>query len=126
MKFLADMGISLSVVRSLRNRGHDAVHLREGQWHRLSDEEILRKAEEEGRIVLTMDLDFGDLLAMGIRRFPSVILFRLYDETPASVTPKLFDVLAQCRNELAAGSIVVVEDTRYRLRRLPIERMEND
>lgn len=61
MKFLADMGVSMSTVRSLRERGHNAVHLREEALHKLPDEKILEKARQEGRIVLTFDLDFGDL-----------------------------------------------------------------
>jgi len=121
MKFLADMGISLSTVLTLRNEGHDAVHLREERLHRLSDEEILEKARQEQRIVLTTDLGFGDLLAAGLHRSPSVILFRLHDQTPASVTPRLRSVLAEQSRQLQAGACVVVEDTRYRLRRLPIE-----
>jgi predicted nuclease of predicted toxin-antitoxin system len=126
MKFLADMGISMTTVQALCKEGHDAVHLREQQLHRLSDAAILDKARQEGRIVLSSDLDFGDLLAAGLHQFPSVMLFRLHDQTPSSVTPKLLAVLAQRRRELESGAVVVVEDARYRLRRLPIEKMDDD
>lgn len=63
MRFLADMGVSLSTVRAFRADGHDAVPLREEGLSRLPDAEILAKARREQRIVLTFDLDFGDLLA---------------------------------------------------------------
>lgn len=126
MKFLADMGVSMSTVQSLRETGHDAVHLRERGLGRLSDVAILEKARQEGRIVLTFDLEFGDLLATGIHNFPSVIIFRLRNQTPASVTPRLREVLLERDKELAAGAIVVVEDARYRLRRLPIGGTERD
>jgi predicted nuclease of predicted toxin-antitoxin system len=122
MKVLADMGISLSTVQTLRETGHDAAHLREQGLQRLSDVLILDKARQEGRVVLTCDLDFGDLLAAGLYHSPSVILFRLRDQAPSSVTPKLLAVLSERCQELQAGAIVVVEDARYRLRRLPIER----
>jgi len=59
MRFLADMGVSTLTVKWLRNEGHDAVHLRELGLQRLPDEDILVKAREEGRIVLTMDLDLA-------------------------------------------------------------------
>ena len=62
MKFLADMGVSMSTVRALREKGHDALHLREEGLHRAPDRQILEKAEREGRVILTFDLGFGDLI----------------------------------------------------------------
>ena len=67
---------------------------------------------------MTFDLNFGDLLATGAHTFPSVIIFRLYNETPPSVDAHLQIVLAQRIRELEDGALVIVEDTRHRLRRL--------
>ncbi|WP_413201402.1 DUF5615 family PIN-like protein, partial [Nostoc piscinale] len=64
MKFLADMGISLRTIFWLRSGGHDVVHLRDEGLQRLPDNEILVKARTEGRILLTVDLDFAQLLAV--------------------------------------------------------------
>src|SRR4051794_33343058 len=88
--------------------------------HRLPDNEILGLALREQRIVLTFDLDFGDLLELGSLSLPSVIIFRLEDQTPDSVTPRLLQLLAERQQDLEEGALVVVEDRRYRLRRLPI------
>ena len=126
MKFLGDMGLALSTFRSLRGRGHDALHLREEGLQRLPDEDILVKAQVEGRVILTFDLGFGDLLALGAHTLPSVIIFRLHDATPSAVTAKLLDLLAERSRELEEGAVVVVEDTRYRLRRLPIRQIESE
>ena len=120
MPFLADMGVSASTVRALRDGGHDAIHLQEVGLGRTSDRTILEKARVEARVVLTFDLDFGDLLAAGGQALPSVVVFRLQDETPASVTPRLMRVIAERQAELSAGSIIIVEESRYRLRRLPL------
>jgi len=79
MKFLADRGISPRVVTALRKQGHDAVHLQEQNLGRLLDGAILAKARAEGRILLTHDLDFGELLAASGGILPSVIIFRLKD-----------------------------------------------
>jgi predicted nuclease of predicted toxin-antitoxin system len=121
MKFLADMGVSLSTVQALRAEKYDALHLREQNLIRLSDAEILEKATREQRVILTFDLDFGDLLATGTHSFPSVIIFRLRDETPRSVTARLQQLLAQRTPEIENGALVIVEDARLRLRRLPLE-----
>lgn len=122
MRFLADVGVSRSTAEALRKLGHETTHLREEGLQRLPDDQILEMARGENRIVLTFDLDFGDLLAAGGHRLPSVIIFRLHDQTPASVNPKLFSLLAEREEELKAGAIVIVEDRRYRLRSLPIHR----
>jgi predicted nuclease of predicted toxin-antitoxin system len=119
---LADVGIALRTVHELRQHGHDAVHLNDEQLARLPDSAILEKARQEHRIVLTFDLDFGDLLASGGHPLPSVIICRLHNQTPTVVTPRLLEVLATCAAELTEGAIVTIEDARYRLRRLPIER----
>lgn len=120
MRFLADMGVSMSTVLALRGQGHEALHLRELKLNRLPDPEILEKAREERRTVITFDLDFGDLLVAGSHTFPSVIIFRLHNQTPSSVTPKLLEIIANRGKELADGVLVIVEDTRYRIRKLPI------
>ena len=65
MRFLADMGVSQQVVEWLRTHGHDAVHLRDEGLQRLPNGEIFQKAAREQRIVLTFDLDFGEILAAG-------------------------------------------------------------
>ena len=53
MRFLADMGVPGSIIVQLRQRGHDAVHLREQDLQRLPDDEIFQKAIAENRILLT-------------------------------------------------------------------------
>ena len=63
MKFLADMGISPRTVEYLSSEGHDAIHLHELGLDTLSDPKILELARGEERVVLTHDLDFGELVA---------------------------------------------------------------
>ena len=115
------MGVSSSTLASLREIGHDAVHLRDQALSKLQDPDILDKARSEGRILLTFDLDFGDLLAASRDKLPSVIIFRLRNQTPSFVRPRLFEVLSKCEADLNSGAIVVVEEARYRVRRFPIQ-----
>jgi predicted nuclease of predicted toxin-antitoxin system len=115
------MGVSLTTVEALRGSNHDAVHLRDEDLICLPDSQIAAKAVEESRILLTFDLDFGDILAVARSAAPSVIIFRLRNQTPAAVNPRLFRVIAECASELASGAIVIVEDEGFRVRRLPIQ-----
>jgi len=120
VKFLADMGVSMSTVLALREASEDTIHLREQGLLTMPDPQIIDKAVREGRTIITFDLDFGDLLAAAQTVVPSVIIFRLRDQTPGNVTPRLFQVLSECGNSLAAGAVVIVEEAGYRVRRLPI------
>ena len=71
-------------------------------------------------VVLSFDLDFGDLLALGVTDKPSVI--RLADERAESVNRRLSTVLNEQVTELESGALILVQDTRYRVRKLPILR----
>ena len=88
MKFLADMGISPHVVEELRKKKHDAVHLMDEGLNRLPDGDILQKARQENRILLTHDLDFGELLAASGGELPIVIIFRLKDMRAPNECPR--------------------------------------
>jgi predicted nuclease of predicted toxin-antitoxin system len=115
------MGVSLTTVEALRGANHDAIHLRDEGLIRLPDSQIAAKAVAESRIVLTFDLDFGDILAVARSDAPGVIIFRLRNQTPTAVNPRLFRVIAECAAELGSGAIVIVEDEGFRVRRLPIQ-----
>jgi len=114
------MGVSSRTVAWLRGLGHDAAHVREYAMQRASDAEILAKAATEERIVLTMDLDFGYLLAASGSHRPSVILFRLSDERSEFVNSRLGQVLEQCGMALESGAIISVGDATIRVRQLPL------
>lgn len=120
MKFLADMGISMTVVKTLRSAGYEAIHLGEIGLQRSPDSFIMLKALQEQRIVLTFDLDFTDLLAASGDALPSVVLFRLKNTSPMFVSVRLMSVLAEYGDTLSTGAIAIVEDNRVRLRRLPL------
>lgn len=119
MNFLADMGVAMRIVHWLREEGHDTVHLREENLHRLHNGRIFEKAFAEQRIILTFDLDFGEILALSADHQVSVILFRLHNTRTPHVIDRLKKVLEDAGQVLVQGAIVVVEETRHRIRRLP-------
>lgn len=120
MRFLADMGVSMSVVDWLRAQQHDVVHLRDEGLQRLPNGLIFTKAHSERRTVITFDLDFGEILASSKDSQTSVVLFRLNNTASQFVIQRLAAVLGEAQEALEQGAIVVVEDGRYRVRRLPL------
>jgi predicted nuclease of predicted toxin-antitoxin system len=120
MRFLADMGVATRIVEWLRERGHDATHLRDEGLHRFPNGEVFKKAVMENRILLTFDLDFGEIAALAGRQLVSVIIFRLRNTRTPHVWKRLEQVLMVSADSLEKGVIVIVEETRHRVRKLPI------
>ena len=118
MKFIADMGISPVSVAWLNQQGHDAKHLSEERLYKLSDRDIFEKAAKENRIVLTTDLDFGEIAVSSASAKISVIIFRQEDRTPPSVNQYLKTVLDTAKSELEKGAILIIQEGRLRIRHL--------
>jgi len=70
-------------------QAHDATHLRDQGLQRLPDREVFAKACAERRVVLTFDLDYGELVALSPSPAASVIVFRLHDTSTPHVIERL-------------------------------------
>ena len=120
MKFLLDMGISPKAADFLRNLGYDAIHLHDLESDRSTDPAVLQMARNEGRILLTHDLDFGELIAASGANTPSVIIFRLRNMNPRNVNRFLKGIITEHREALEKGAIVSVTEGQVRIRLLPL------
>jgi predicted nuclease of predicted toxin-antitoxin system len=119
MRFLADMGVVIGVVNWLRQNGHDAKHLRDEGLHRIPNGEIFAKAISENWIIITFDLVFGEIVALSKREKVSIILFRLHNIRTSHLINRLSAVLEDSAEALGEGAVVVVEESRHRVRYLP-------
>lgn len=111
---------TLLTVKWLRLQGHEAAHVREQGLQRAADLYILDKARAEQRILLTMDLDFGYLMAVSHEQLPSVILFRLGNGSSERVNQRLASVLSLRDVDWSCGTFVTVTETTLRVRQLPL------
>ncbi len=122
MKLLADECCDAPLVAALRTAGHDVRFMVEEE-RGLTDDEVLGTAFAEGRIVLTEDKDFGDLVVRLRRPAIGVILLRLDPSVPDTKQERLLAVLSEHAARLV-GHYVVVHESRIRIRALRSENRE--
>jgi predicted nuclease of predicted toxin-antitoxin system len=110
VKFLIDNALSPLVAERLRLHQHDAVHVRD-----------LGLQSSEDRILVSADTDFGTLLARMNWSRPSIILFRRESaRIPQRQVDLLLTNLPALEDAAVQGSVMVIEESRIRIRRLPI------
>ena len=85
----------------------------------LPDREIFERAAADGRIVVTFDLDFGEIAGFAYGAGSGVVLLRLRLARQSHLWDRLKLAVAAAGEAMEAGAIVLVEDTRIRIRRMP-------
>lgn len=116
MKFLADENIAPSVVKVLRELGHEVKYPVGEGIVGLEDGEIINEAKQERRIILTQDRDFGNLLEIPIVSHSGVIMIRLKDQSPANVKEKLIHLLKTVPEAKLRNALTILKETGIRIR----------
>ena len=117
MRWLADECIDVGLVAHLRNSGHDVLYMAE-LAPATSDADVLARAHDEGRILLTEDKDFGDLVFRRGGHVPGLVLLRVDPAQHALKRDRLDAAIARFGEDGLRGRYMVVEVGRFRSRSL--------
>ncbi len=120
MRIIADVHIRPATVQHLNSLGHDVIRSSEILPEEAPDQEIIERAVATGRVILTEDLDFTDIIAISGATQPSLITLRLTDASADYVNRILEYVLPGLEQLVTTGIIATVEDERVRIRELPV------
>lgn len=107
MKFLADINIPQSVISYLIQKNYDVLDLKKVNLL-TKDTEIIKSAQKERRIVLTLDKDF-----IALTQFPkykvACIVIRLKDQNPKNIVNYLNQLLSNQKTEILEKSLTIVK-----------------
>ena len=120
IQIVIDMNLSPDWVDELSKHGWTSVHWSAIGDPRAPDREIMDWARSHKHVVFTHDLDFGTMLALTHASGPSVIQVRGQNVLPDHMGPIVVAALKQYETDLAGGALIVVDESKSRIRILPI------
>ena len=113
MRLLLDTCVWGKAAEELRAAGHDVDWA--GEWTEdPGDEEILARAHLEGRVLVTLDKDFGELVILQGMRHSG--LPRIANTSARKQGAVILNVLRRYGAELQTGSVITAEPGRARIR----------
>ena len=116
-RFLLDADMPRSSAVAIRSLGFDVEDVRDLSMRYAKDQEIIDFALDTGRVVITRDLDYGEILRYP--QHPGAIILRLPTGFVAKeVNEALLDFLSSAKNDILMGAIIIVELGRYSRRPL--------
>ncbi|MCL2781032.1 MAG: DUF5615 family PIN-like protein [Actinomycetia bacterium] len=122
MRILVDANLSDKVARELRELGVEAIHVDDLGMRAASDAEILERAAHDGLVVVTLDDDFPQLLALSRAGVPLAVHLRgVAHLHPHQHVALSIAAMPEIEREIGEGpSMISLTVGRMRARRLPL------
>ncbi|MFT3745622.1 MAG: DUF5615 family PIN-like protein [Pyrinomonadaceae bacterium] len=117
MKLLLDQDVYAVTAKFLISLGMDVLTVGDLGMSTASDAENLRKSIELGRIFVTRDRDYGNLVFVNKIK-ASILYLRVLPSTISQVHAELKRALNLYSEEELAGAFIVIEADRHRFRHL--------
>lgn len=114
MRFLLDESVEYRLAAFLQDQGHDVTAIAHDYPGALSDREVLALAQREGRVLVTNDRDFGELIYRLGLPHRGVIFFRLPAATMEAKVARLERILADYADQLDQFLVVTAKAVRVR------------
>jgi predicted nuclease of predicted toxin-antitoxin system len=116
VKFKLDENLSPSLLAMFAATGHDAHSVVQQALGGQPDERVIDVCRREGRVLITLDLDFSNILAYPPAHFTGIVVLRLNDQAHVTVESAIRRVLDLLPQERIAGVLWIVEERRIRIR----------
>jgi predicted nuclease of predicted toxin-antitoxin system len=118
MHFKIDENLPPDVAELLQKEGHDVRTVFDQGLRSYTDPEVLAACQTEGRALLSLDLDFSNILLFPPEQFAGLIVLRVHRPGRASVTALVGRILPHMATQPVAGKLWVVDEARIRIRQV--------
>ena len=116
MRFKLDENLSPTIAGLLTGAGHDTATVAEQGLAGAKDPDIASVCLDEGRILLTLDLDFADVRTYPPNRYPRLIVLRISSQAPSRQMEVVSRLLPSLSGRSLQGQLWIIEDSRIRIR----------
>lgn len=114
MRFLFDQSADFRLIPELTGAGHDVTAVSRDYPGGVDDQTVLATAVRERRILVTADLDFGEMVVRQGLPHASIILMRLPGAALATKLARLHAVLRHHADQLDRFIVVAEQSIRVR------------
>lgn len=115
MKFKTDENLPTEAADLLRSAGHDAVTVGEQRLGGAVDSTVGSVCQREGRVLVTLDLDFADIRTYPPSHYPGFVVLRLSRQDKAGVLRVIARTIPLFTGEAVAGRLWIVEEHQVRI-----------
>ena len=116
MRFKLDENLPVRAAEVLRAAGHDAVNLLDQVPAGAEDVAVAQLVLREGRVLVTLDLDFADIRAYEPSQYRGIVVLRPRRGSADEVVGLLTRVTKALERELIEGCLWIVDEHRIRIR----------
>jgi predicted nuclease of predicted toxin-antitoxin system len=115
MRFKIDENLPDALVALLAGQGHDACTARQQTLNGRPDADLAAACRSERRTIVTLDLDFSDIMAFPPEEYSGIIVLRLRSQSRPHVVAVFESVLPLLATEPLDGHLWIVEEHRVRV-----------
>ncbi len=116
MRFKVDENLPVETAEALRQAGYDAVTVLEQKYGGSADAQLANLCQHEGRMLVTLDIDFADIRAYPPAEFPGLVVLRLRQQDKPHVLDVLAHLIPLLGQEPLERYLWIVEEKRVRIR----------
>ena len=115
-RFKVDENLPVEAAKLLRLAGYDALTVLDQSMGGTLDGPLALVCREEGRALVTLDLDFSNIHSYPPKKYRGIIVLRVQHQDKASVLKALQAVVPVLVRETLDGCLWVVDEHRIRIR----------
>ena len=116
MKFKCDENLPKTACEILKKAGYDATDIWEQKLEGCEDEFLIEKCKKEGRILISLDLDFSDIRTYPPRNSPGIIVLRLKKFNIQQINEKIRQLIKTLVRESPEKKLWIMEKSKVRIR----------